>query len=79
MVDPRGQLDGDYEYKFLRRPTGGSSESGFLPPTESDVRSEKVLSAIALWRDDWAPNEWQTILMFWCRSNHKARRPRGPL
>ncbi|PWW76734.1 amino acid transporter [Tuber magnatum] len=25
-----------------------------------------ILSAIALWRDDWAPNEWQTILMFWC-------------
>jgi amino acid transporter len=26
-----------------------------------------ILSAIALWRDDWAPNQWQTILMFWCR------------
>ncbi|KAI5852143.1 GABA permease [Tricharina praecox] len=25
-----------------------------------------ILSAIALWRDDWAPNEWQTVLMFWC-------------
>jgi hypothetical protein len=25
-----------------------------------------ILSAIALWRDDWAPNQWQTVLMFWC-------------
>ncbi|KAI5777164.1 amino acid/polyamine transporter I [Geopyxis carbonaria] len=25
-----------------------------------------ILSTIALWREDWAPNEWQTILMFWC-------------
>ena len=25
-----------------------------------------MLSAIALWRDDWAPNQWQTVLMFWC-------------
>ncbi|KAF8544571.1 putative GABA permease [Trichophaea hybrida] len=25
-----------------------------------------ILSAIALWREDWAPNQWQTILMFWC-------------
>ncbi|KAF8246680.1 putative GABA permease [Wilcoxina mikolae CBS 423.85] len=25
-----------------------------------------ILSAIALWREDWAPNQWQTVLMFWC-------------
>lgn len=25
-----------------------------------------ILSAISLWRDGWAPNQWQTILMFWC-------------
>lgn len=24
-----------------------------------------VLSAISLWREDWAPNAWQTVLMFW--------------
>lgn len=30
--------------------------------------AQLILSAIALWRDDWAPNEWQTILMFWCMS-----------
>jgi len=24
-----------------------------------------VLSAISLWRDDWAPNAWQTVLAFW--------------
>lgn len=24
-----------------------------------------ILSAISLWRDDWAPNAWQTVLMFW--------------
>ena len=26
---------------------------------------ELILSAISLWRDDWAPNQWQTVLMFW--------------
>ncbi|KAI9700121.1 MAG: hypothetical protein M1836_002655 [Candelina mexicana] len=24
-----------------------------------------ILSAIALWRNDWAPNAYQTVLMFW--------------
>lgn len=24
-----------------------------------------ILSAISLWRDDWAPNAWQTVLTFW--------------
>ncbi|EEQ84987.1 hypothetical protein RJZ56_006695 [Blastomyces dermatitidis] len=24
-----------------------------------------ILSAISLWREDFVPNEWQTILMFW--------------
>lgn len=24
-----------------------------------------ILSAISLWRDDWAPNAYQTVLMFW--------------
>lgn len=24
-----------------------------------------VLSAISLWRDDWAPNAYQTVLCFW--------------
>ena len=28
--------------------------------------AQLILSAIALWRDDWAPNEWQTVLMYWC-------------
>ncbi|KAI9681159.1 MAG: hypothetical protein M1817_002441 [Caeruleum heppii] len=28
--------------------------------------AQLILSAIALWRDDWAPNAWQTVLMFWC-------------
>ncbi|KAI5841447.1 GABA permease [Morchella snyderi] len=28
--------------------------------------AQLILSAIALWREDWAPNAWQTILMFWC-------------
>lgn len=27
-----------------------------------------ILSAISLWRNDneWIPNQWQTVLMFWC-------------
>ncbi|KAI5800370.1 putative GABA permease [Peziza echinospora] len=25
-----------------------------------------ILSAISLWKEDFVPNEWQTILMFWC-------------
>ncbi|KAL7268905.1 hypothetical protein RUND412_008450 [Rhizina undulata] len=25
-----------------------------------------ILSAIALWREEFVPNAWQTILMFWC-------------
>lgn len=24
-----------------------------------------ILSAISLWREDWTPNNWQTVLMFW--------------
>lgn len=24
-----------------------------------------ILSSITLWREDWAPNSWQTVLMFW--------------
>lgn len=24
-----------------------------------------ILSAISLWREGWAPNAWQTVLMFW--------------
>lgn len=27
--------------------------------------AQLILSAISLWRDDWAPNQWQTVLMFW--------------
>ncbi|KAF8468437.1 putative gaba permease [Kalaharituber pfeilii] len=25
-----------------------------------------ILSAISLWNEDFVPNEWQTILMYWC-------------
>ncbi|GAB7352953.1 hypothetical protein MBLNU459_g3527t1 [Dothideomycetes sp. NU459] len=27
--------------------------------------AQLILSAISLWRDDWAPNAYQTVLMFW--------------
>jgi len=27
--------------------------------------AQLILSAISLWDEDFAPNEWQTILMFW--------------
>lgn len=27
--------------------------------------AQLILSAISLWRDDWAANTWQTVLMFW--------------
>lgn len=25
-----------------------------------------ILSAISLWNEDFVPNQWQTVLMFWC-------------
>lgn len=27
--------------------------------------AQLILSAISLWREDWAANTWQTVLMFW--------------
>ncbi|KAF2168075.1 hypothetical protein M409DRAFT_65612 [Zasmidium cellare ATCC 36951] len=27
--------------------------------------AQLILSAISLWREDWAANAWQTVLMFW--------------
>lgn len=27
--------------------------------------AQLILSAISLWREDWAPNAYQTVLMFW--------------
>lgn len=28
--------------------------------------AQLILSAITLWNDDFVPNAWQTVLMFWC-------------
>jgi amino acid transporter len=28
--------------------------------------AQLILSAISLWKEDFVPNAWQTVLMFWC-------------
>ena len=28
--------------------------------------AQLILSAISLWNEDFVPNAWQTVLMFWC-------------